>query len=299
MRSISTLVRAARRRIGPRTTTVLVTGAAMITAILAIPAVQQSPVGSIANTVADAPAQIVKSVEQVINQQYVGFDTNIYPGDRAITIWAKDGTYDWVGFYLEAPCHRDDSWKGKRDTLTRMGWGVAVVYVGEQLWSSKKKSKKGSTCANQYLTAANGTRDAADAIAKATMEGFGRGSIVFLDIERMERIPPAMRAYYTAWAKAVLADGRFRPGIYAHTDNAKEIYGDVKPVFAQAGDPSDPPFWIAGNTRVFSTDKVPTDVGHAFAAVWQGVLDVTRTHAGIRLPIDINVASVRSPSSSP
>jgi len=271
----------------------------MITAVLSIPAVQQSPVAQIANTVADAPAQIVKSVEQVIDQQYLGFDTNIYPGDRAMTVWAKDGTYDWVGFYLEAPCHRDDSWKGKRDTLSGMGWGVAVVYVGQQAWSSKKKPKKGSTCATRYLSAANGTRDGADAIAKVIKEGFDPGSIVFLDIERMDRIPPAMRAYYTAWTRAVLADGRYRPGFYAHTDNAKAIYADVKTVFAQAGDPSDPPFWIAGNTRVFSTDKVPSDVGHAFAAVWQGVLDVTRTHAGVRLPIDINVASVRSPSNSP
>jgi hypothetical protein len=299
MKSINWYLRAARRRIGPRTTTVLVTGAAMITAVLSIPAVQQSPVGTIANTVADAPAQIVKSVEQVIDQQYLGFDTNIYPGDRAMTVWAKDGTYDWVGFYLEAPCHSDDSWKGKRDTLSGMGWGVAVVYVGQQAWSSKKKPKKGSTCATKNLSAANGARDGADAISKVIKEGFQPGSIIFLDIERMDRIPETMRAYYTAWAKAVLADGRYRPGFYAHTDNAQAIYADVKPVFVQAGDPADPPFWIAGNTRVFSVDKVPTDVGHTFAAVWQGVLDVTRTHAGVKLPIDINVASVRSPSNSP
>ena len=299
MRSVNSIIDAARERIGPRTTGILVSGAALLTAVLAIPAVQQSPVGVVATTVAEAPAQIAKSVEQVIDQQYVGFDTNIYPGDRAMTVWAKDGTYDWVGFYLEAPCHHDDSWSGKRDTLSKMGWGVAVVYVGQQVWRTTKKQKRGSNCATSFLTAANGARDGADAIAKVSKEGFAQGSIIFLDIERMDRIPASMRAYYTAWTKAVLTSGKYRPGFYAHTDNAKEIHDDVKNVFASLGDPSDPPFWIAGNTRVFSTDKVPTDVGHTFAAVWQGILDVTRTHAGVRLPIDINVASVRSPSSSP
>jgi hypothetical protein len=70
----------------------------------------------------------------------------------------------------------------------------------------------------------------------------------------------------------------------------------VKAVFAAHGDTTTPPFWIAGRTKIFDTDKMPTDVGHAFAEVWQGLLDVTRTHAGIRLPIDINVSGSRSPS---
>jgi hypothetical protein len=235
-------------------------------------------------------------VVQAVDKQYLGFDTNIYPGDRAMAVWAKDGTYDWVGYYLEAPCHRDDSWSGKRDTLTEMGWGVAVVYVGQQSWTTKKKAKKGTTCSNAFLTAANGSRDAKDAIAKVVKEGFPHGTVIFLDIERMDKVPSAMEAYYKAWTKGVLADGRYQPGYYAHTDNAVRIHADVKPVFEQAGDSLEPPFWIAGKSNVFSTDKVPTDVGHTFAAVWQGLLDVTRTHSGIRLPIDINIAATRSPS---
>jgi len=57
------------------------------------------------------------------------------------------------------------------------------------------------------------------------------------------------------------------------------------------------PFWIAGASG-FSPERRPSDVGHAFASVWQGVLDVVRTHNGVRLPIDISVASVASPSSA-
>lgn len=280
----------------PRIRAAALSVAALATAILAVPQVQTSSVGRMAASVADAPAQIVDAVAQAVDKQYLGFDTNIYPGDRAMTVWAKDGTYDWVGYYLEAPCHRDDSWSGKRDTLTEMGWGVAVVYVGQQSWSTTKKSKKGTTCSNKFLSAANGARDGKDAIARVVKEGFPHGTVIFLDIEHMNKVPAAMQAYYMAWTKSVLADGRYHPGYYAHTDNAAKVHADVKPIFEQAGDTLEPPFWIAGRSNVFSTDKVPTDVGHTFAAVWQGILDVTRTHSGVRLPIDINIAATRSPS---
>ncbi len=282
----------------PRVRATALGAAALVSAVLAVPTVQSTSVGQMAAVVSAAPRELVKTVEQAVERQYLGFDTNIYPGDRAMSVWAKDGTYKWVGYYLEAPCHRDDSWSGKRDTLAQMGWGLAVVYVGQQSWSTTKRSSKGSTCSNKFITAGNGARDAGDAIAKVAAEGFAHGSVIFLDIERMSTVTPAMQGYYTNWTKAVLKDGRYQPGYYAHVDNAARIYGDVKPLFVQGGDSVDPPFWIAGHSSAFTTDKVPTDVGHTFAAVWQGLLNVTRMHDGIRIPIDVNVASVRSPSQS-
>ena len=272
--------------------------AALATAVFVVPNMGSSPTGDFASQIADAPMQLVKSVERVVDQQYLGFDTNIYPGDRTMAIWAEDGTYDWVGYYLPAPCHRDESWSGKRDTLSAMGWGLAVVYVGQQVWSTSKKAKKGATCSNSFVSGDRGVNEGHDAIARVVAEGFPHGTVIFLDIERMGTISPSMRAYYKAWTRTVLADGRYRPGYYTHADNAAEIYADVKSVFTTATDTTEPPFWIAGRTKVFTVDKMPTDVGHAFAAVWQGLLDVTRTHSGIRLPVDINVSGVRSPSES-
>jgi hypothetical protein len=272
------------------------TGAAAITAVLAVPTVQAPPTTGFGQAIAEAPVRLAAAVEQAVNEQYLGFDTNIYPGDRTMKIWADDGTYDWVGFYLPAPCHKDDSWSGKRDTLLRMGWGLAVVYVGQQVWTTKKRPKKGATCANSFVTASRGAADGRDAIGRVIAEGFPHGTVIFLDIERMERIPASMKAYYTSWTRTVVADGRYRVGYYAHADNAAEIFRDVKTVLTAAGDTTEPPFWIAGRTKIFDTDKMPTDVGHAFAEVWQGLLDVTRTHSGIRLPIDVNVSGSRSPS---
>lgn len=260
--------------------------------------------------------------------KHLGFDTNIYPGDRAMKAWRQSGEYEWVGYYLEAPCHKDGSWSGTRVRLLDDGWGLAVIYVGQQTWGRKLTlaktttstelaatavrktsrsartmtrrsktpvAKPGDRCSATFVNAAQGRIDARDAIAKADREGFARSSVLFLDVEYMDVLPPLMRDYYRAWTRDVLADGRYRPGVYTHTRNAATIYADVSEVYSQAGIAADPPFWIAG-AGDFSRDRAPTDVGHEFASVWQGALDVMRTHNGVRLPVDISVASGPSPS---
>ena len=289
---------------------------------------------SIGDAVADASATIADNLSE---GPHLGFDTFSYPGDDAMRAWlTADKPYRWVGYYLSAPCHNDDSWVGKRETLSNMGWGMAVIYVGQQTWGRTPGQKvavtryitkrvkqvktrngkrvvryvnkrvpvrvlvvprasKGASCSTQFVSAARGTADANDAIAKTAAEGFARGTVIFLDIERMESVPTAMRDYYRAWTQRVLEDGRFRPAYYAHSFSANLIYRDVKQVLASVGVSADPPFWIASE-RGFSIDKAPEEVGHAFAQVWQGLLDVVETHNGVRLPIDVNVGRLPSPS---
>jgi hypothetical protein len=158
------------------------------------------------------------------------------------------------------------------------------------------ESKHGlDACKRNLVTAVRGTLEADDAIAKAVAEGFPRGTVIFLDIERMEMTPPAMRDYYRQWVARVLADGRYTPGVYAHAYNAGLIYRDVKAVYEAAGRTDEPPFWVAGG-RGFSPGKAPQEVGHAFAAVWQGVLDVVQDWSGHKVKIDVNVAQTPSPS---
>ena len=259
--------------------------------------------GSVPNVPA-AVAELSGSelLEQVTAKgPYLGFDTFGYPGDEAMQSWRTHADYDWVGFYLPAPCHKDGSWSGKRATIEAMGWGIAVVYVGQQTWGKTPRAdgrvSRGATCATNLVSGAQGARDAEDAIAKTVAEGFPNGTAIFLDIEHMSSVPNAMREYYVAWTEGVLGDGRFRPAFYAHNSNAPTIYGDVRAVFDKHAVTAEPPFWIAGGSN-FGRDRDPQDVGHAFAAVWQGVLDTHERYASIRLPIDINVAAVPSPSSA-
>ncbi|MFN2637831.1 MAG: glycoside hydrolase domain-containing protein [Gemmatimonadaceae bacterium] len=291
----------------------------------------------IAPSLRDAVTIASANIADNLAGPHLGFDTFTYPGDRAMRAWmTADKPYKWVGYYLSAPCHNDASWEGKRETLTDMGWGMAVIYVGQQTWGRTPGEKvtvtryvtkrvresrtlhgrrvvrhvnkhvpvrvrvaprasRGASCSTQLVSAARGTADANDAITKTAAQGFANGTAIFLDIERMESVPAAMREYYRAWTARVVEDGRFRPAYYAHSYNANRVYNDVKQVLTAAGITWEPSFWIASE-RGFSEDKDPTDVGHSFAQAWQGVIDVVETHNGVRLPIDISVAQGASPS---
>jgi len=263
----------------------------------------------VAQFAAAVTGQQAAIADEVSQGRHLGFDTNLYPGDETMRSWkqAPGAPYSWVGYYLSSPCHRDSSWAGKRQPLRDMGWGMAVVYVGQQAWGGRgprplspstlaSMERRGTTCSTDYLSAERGVTDANDAIARTTAEGFAKGTVIYLDVERMEKIPPAMRDYYSAWVKRVLEDGRFRPGIYAHKHNAEQIYGDVKARFVAAGLTEEPRFWIASAKDFDASKAVPTDVGHEFAGVWQGVIDVMRSVADVPLPIDINISAWASPS---
>ena len=83
----------------------------------------------------DAVAGVVETVaSSITGKGHLGFDTGIYPGDETMRVWRATAPYKWVGYYLPAPCRRDASWAGKRQTLSAMGWGLAVLYVGQQTW---------------------------------------------------------------------------------------------------------------------------------------------------------------------
>jgi hypothetical protein len=268
-------------------------------------------VADVAATVAQVAAAVTGQQAPLADEQlggtHLGFDTHTYPGDKTMRAWknAPGAPYKWVGYYLPSPCHRDPSWTGKRQTLTGMGWGLAVVYVGQQTWGRTPKpmtakklaslTKKKTTCDSDFLSAARGATDGADAVVVTAQEGFAPRSTVFLDIERMEKMPTAMRDYYRAWARALLKDGRYLPGVYVHAWNAQVVHDDLVQEFAAAGVKDEPRIWVATG-RGFDEGKAPQDVGFAFAGVWQGMIDVARRVADIRLPVDVNVSSWTSPS---
>lgn len=273
---------------------------------------KKSDVAEVAAKVAQAAAAVTGQQAKFANDyekgHYVGFDTHTYPGTETMRAWKKapGAPYSWVGFYLPSPCHADDSWIGKRDTLSQMGWGMAIVYVGQQTWGKTPRRltsaqraaiKKKTKCSADLLSAEEGTSDADDATTIAKSEGFAPGSVVFLDLERMEKIPDGMREYYRAWTARMLQNGIFQPGFYAHEHNAQDIFNDVSVEFQKADSKAEPRFWIAGG-KGFDEGRAPQDVGYRFAGVWQGVIDVARSVANIKLPVDVNVGQWASPSES-
>ena len=244
--------------------------------------------------------------------------------------WLKPGSpYEWVGYYLQAPCHRDPSWMGKRALLTSMGWGLAVLYVGQQTFDgvpsvsvpniaapSESQPLKppaaragimvpatpadiqagAVTCSRTLLTTEQGSIDGIDAVSKTAAEGFPLGTVIYLDIEHMDAIPASMDAYYRAWVQQVLADGRFRPGIYAHKANAAAIYDGVRRAYTDMNASGSAIFWVTSSSG-FSLDKSPQQVGFPWASIWQGMLEVNQTWNGATINIDVDIAVMTSPSS--
>ena len=230
-----------------------------------------------------------------------GFDTRIYPGAETMRIWRADSPYRWVGYYLSSPCHRESSWSGRRAEIEQLGWGLAVLYVGQQTFDGMAPPDTAAgtpiLCSRTLLTGEQGRRDGQDAVAAAIREGFPTGSVIFLNVERMQTIPDSMRTYYSAWQRELLGDGRYLPGTYAHQVNAAHLHRLAAAAYSEAGRTESPPFWVAGG-RDFALDRPAWAIGLPFARIWQGALDVQRTWGGRTLLIDENVATSAAPSAA-
>src|SRR5258705_7804398 len=194
-----------RFRVPIRTATALL----IATAGIALACSQSSTApGTVGDEVTNATATVAQVAAAVTGQNspladerlggtHLGFDTHTYPGDKTMSAWksAPGAPYKWVGYYLPGPCHKDDSWTGKRQKLVDMGWGLAVVYVGQQTWGRTphtptpqqvaQMERAGKTCNADLISSQRGRTDGDDAIAATVKEWFPERSIVFLDLERM------------------------------------------------------------------------------------------------------------------
>jgi hypothetical protein len=89
--------------------------------------------------------------------------------------WLRANTnLTWCGYYLgPAPSHTSTSWMGQRAALLAGGWGIAPLYVGQQI--------KGP--GRHKVSAAQGSADGLDAAHLMQSEGFAAGTCVYLDLE--------------------------------------------------------------------------------------------------------------------
>lgn len=253
-----------------------------------------------AGLAACAPIQIDRAPAAA----FPGFDTMFYPGDDVMARWRAESPYRWVGYYLRSPCHPRETWLGKRTALEGMGWGLAVLYVGEQDWRHIAGGATGPgltppgeapRCTPDNLTAERAAADAADVDRALAGDGFPPGTVVYLNVERVERVTPELTAYVAAWVGGVLDGGRYVPALYAHASNAPNLRALAAGEFAQRGRADPLRLWVA-RTGGFSLERHPRDSGIDQANVWQGVLDASETWGGSTLRIDRNVADSPSPS---
>jgi len=234
---------------------------------------------------------------------FPGFDKRDFPGLGDMEVWYASSPYEWVGYYLPAPCFLGTPWAGHRQELIDQHWGLAVLYVGLQASNAAvltadtaavpSSVAQPTRCSQNSLSAAQGQVDADDAVNMATADGFPEATTIFLDVERAEPYPAELDAYVRAWVAQVLLR-KFTPGIYGHRVNAAALFASQKAVYSAAGDARDPPFWVV-NSQGFDLGKSPAESGFAFATVWQNPTDANETYSNVTFRIDRNVASKKNP----
>jgi hypothetical protein len=152
-------------------------------------------------------------------------------------------------------------------------------------------------CASANRVGGRGSQDADDAVTRMTAEGFPPGSVVYLDVERVQTVSPALVAYVREWAERMLSAGRYLPGIYVHRVNAPPLVDAMRSAWTARGRSDALPVWLTATDPAFNLDQAPHASGFGDATIWQGRLDVTEAWGGVSLRIDQNVSGSRSPSS--
>lgn len=141
------------------------------------------------------------------HKNYLGFDLNLYPGDDALPALRKH--FVFTGYWLNTPPGEDsNTWMGKRDVLSRNGFGFLVLFNG-RVDAEIVKSQRAHTSPESL-----GEKDASAAIAAAQREHFPAHTIIFLDQEEGGRLLDEQAAYLFAWTEAIARSG-YLPGVYA------------------------------------------------------------------------------------
>lgn len=148
---------------------------------------------------------------------FAGFDISGYPGDSTMS-WLKANTnLVWCGYYLVAPSHEHSSWIGKSAQLNAAGWGIAPVFVGQQISGPGSLNPSAST----------GVTDGNQAVTGMQQEGFAPGSFVYLDIENGPPLTGPQQDYLNSWCDTV-QQGGFSPGVYCSHLLAQDVQ-DLRP----------------------------------------------------------------------
>jgi hypothetical protein len=205
-----------------------------------------------------------QSATSATGAAYLGFDRNVYPGDRNLKVLRQ--SFSYTGYWLNNPPGENrNSWAGKRPELESAGFGFLVLFNG-RLYKQLKRSP-----------GVIGRKDAQAAVASARQEGFPERVIIFLDIEEGGRMLPEQKAYIYAWVDGVTASG-FRAGIYCSGIPARE--GKTSVISAEdiraTAQGRDIAYWVTNDVcppspgcAVSNPPPKPGQSGVSFAAIWQ------------------------------
>jgi hypothetical protein len=212
---------------------------------------------------------------------FAGFDSYGYPGDETMDWFKANTNLVWCGYYLApSSSHNNPSWMGKQAALAAAGWGIAPVYVGQQVIPPGSMNP----------TIATGQADGAQAAGYMASEGFPAGSYVYLDLENGPPLTSAQQDYVTAWSARVLSGG-YKPGVYC-----SHLLADA--VAALQTGCRIWTFRISATPPPMANPYPELDPGTVFAGatIWQHVQNCSIPVSAAGLKVDLNSASLADPS---
>jgi hypothetical protein len=170
---------------------------------------------------------------------------------------------------------------GKQARLAAAGWGIAPVYVGQQVIAPGSLNPSTAT----------GQVDGAQAAGYMASEGFPASSYVYLDLENGPPLTPAQKDYVTAWSAAVAAGG-YMPGVYCSHLLAAQVIA-LQPglriwtfKISAAPPPMANPY----------PELDPAGSGFDAAHIWQHVQNCGIPASAAMLHVDLNSALTADPS---
>ncbi len=188
---------------------------------------------------------------------FPGFDTAQFPGAAEMAWLKANSNLAWCGYYLgPAPSHAGTSWMGQRAALQSVGWGIAPLYVGQQISGPGRHSVSG----------AQGMIDGSDADRLLLADGFNEGTAVYLDLEDGPPFEAPRTDYVAAWVAAV-KNGGFQPGIYCSHGFAEDVHRvcpDARIWAFKVATTAEHPF-----PGVNFPDLHPAGCGYPGASIWQ------------------------------
>lgn len=216
---------------------------------------------------------------------YLGFDRADCPDLPTMAALKAQTNLKWCAYYLHAPSQPAPTWRNKRAALVAAGWGLAPVYVGQQITGP----------GSHLVTGLQGCTDGGDTATQMFAEGFPPGSYCYLDLENGPPLGPTQSAYIHTWCNSLSVSG-YAPGIYCSYLLAPAIAAlvpfarlwvfHVRTATPHAVDGTQFQPWAPGG---------PLGSGVPSATIWQ-YDDEARLMAFGKLAVDLDVASVADPS---
>lgn len=250
-----------------------------------------------AETVPAAPAALAVPTDATVHRGR-GFDACTAPGRSAMDAWAGSSPYGAIGVYIggvNRGCAQPNltaSWV--RDQYAS-GWRFFPLYVGPQ--PSADGGSCGGSCTAITDPAPQGRAAAEDAARQAAALGFGKGTVLYNDLEHYPRggsVTAKVLTYLDAWTTRLHALG-YRSGAYG---SVSSLVNDLVEHEDDLTQPDVLHFARWNDDAGTDDSAIPADRWADHQRIHQYAGNRTETYGGVTINIDRDSLDVGAPAVS-